>query len=296
MENIIKGIIPPLLTPLTESRGVDEDALGRLIEHCIQGGVDGIFVLGSCGEGTVLCRKDRRKVVNKAMEVTENRVPLLVGTLETSAERILEEIKETEELGAEYFVAAVPYYLQLSGQDEILKHFMYLAEHIKGKLIVYNIPPYTHADILPETMCRLLEIPNIIAVKDSTGDWALFQKALFSGHKGSILSGNEDLCGPAMIFGADGCVPCLANIYPAFYHDMFSYAQEKNVDKVMQYQRHIVEMKEVFRYGKNWIAVVKYLCARKGLIYPYVGRCLPELSAEERGCIDTYLRNHEAMY
>lgn len=296
MENVIRGIIPPLLTPLTENRDVDEQALERLIEHCVQGGVNGIFVLGSCGEGTVLSREKRRRVVSKALEVVGTRVPLLVGTLETSADRVLDEIREIQELGAEYFVAAVPYYLQLSGQEEILAHFRCLANNIKGRLIVYNIPPYTHANILPETMGRLLEIPNVVAVKDSTGDWALFQKALFSARRGNLLSGNEDLCGPAMLFGADGCVPCLANIYPSFYRDMYQLAQEKNVDKVMQYQQHIVEMKEVFRYGKSWISVVKYLCARKGLIEPYVGRCLPELSETEKGCIDTYLRNYEAMY
>lgn len=296
MQIEIKGIIPPLLTPLDSSGRVDEPALERLIEHCIRGGVHGIFVLGSCGEGTVLSRENRRIVVKKALEVVNGRVPLLVGVLETAASRVLEEIWEFERLGAEFFVAAVPYYLNPTGQEDILIHYQYISQNIHGKLIVYNIPPYTHSDILPETMVKLLRVPNIIAVKDSTGDWALFQNALFSERNGSLLSGNEDLCGAAMLLGADGCVPCLANIYPAFYVDMFHYARAKNVDKIMEYQKAIMEMKRVFHYGKSWIAVVKYLCARKGLIQSYMGSTLPELSANEKDSIEAYLEHHEAMY
>lgn len=292
----IRGIIPPLVTPLTEEGEIDVPAVHRLTEHCIQGGVDGIFVLGSCGEGTVLNRKDRKTVVKASLEAVNGRVALLVGVLETSADRVVEEIKEYEKYGAEYFVVAAPYYLQVTGQEELLAHYGFIAENIQGKVIVYNIPPYTHSDILPETMKKLLEIPGVAGVKDSTGDWALFQKALFSGIKGSLLSGNEDLCGPAMLFGADGCVPCLANIYPAFYRDMFRYAQEKNVEKVQQYQKQILEVKEVFRFGKSWIGVVKYLCSRKGLILPRTAGVISELTEEEKGKIDTYLRNREAMY
>ncbi len=296
MEKEIQGIIPPLLTPLDREGDVDVPALKRLIEHCIRGGVSGIFVLGSCGEGTVLSREQRRCAAEKALEITGERIPVLVGVLETSAAGITEEIKEYEEMGAEYFVAAAPYYLPPGSQEEILEHFRYITEHMHGKLIIYNIPPYTNSDILPTTMERLLEMPKVTAIKDSTGNWALFQKILFAEKKGSLLSGNEDLCGAAMLLGADGCVPCLANIYPGFYVDMLGYGREKNVDKILEYQRAIVEMKEVFQYGRSWIAVVKYLCARKGLILPYVGKTLPELTEGEKNAIEEYLKDHESMY
>lgn len=296
MQIEIKGIIPPLLTPLDKDGNVDEAALEKLIEHCIKGGVDGIFVLGSCGEGTVLSGEQRRAVVKKSLEVIKGRVPLLVGVLETAASRVLEEIWTFEKLGAEYFVATVPYYLSPTGQEDILVHYRYISQNMHGKLIIYNIPPYTHSDILPDTMAKLLEVPNIIAIKDSTGDWALFQSALLAERSGSLLSGNEDLCGAAMLFGADGCVPCLANIYPAFYVDMFRYAQAKNVDKVMEYQKAIIEMKKALSFGKSWIAVVKYLCARKGIIQPYMGAVLPELTESEKTAIERYLQDHEVMY
>lgn len=296
MEKEIQGIIPPLLTPLDSIGNVDEQALEKLIEHCIAGGVNGIFVLGSCGEGTVLSRKQRRTVVIKALETIGGRIPLLVGVLETAASRVVEEIREFEKLGAEFFVAAAPYYLSPTCQEDIVEHYRYISGNMQGKLIVYNIPPYTNSDILPETMVKLLKIPRIIAIKDSTGDWALFQKILMAEKTGSLLSGNEDLCGAAMLLGADGCVPCLANIYPKFYVDMLQYAREKNVDKILQFQKSIVEMKEVFRYGKSWISVVKYLCARKGLIQPYTGKTLPELTKEDKKSIEAYLSVHESMY
>lgn len=292
----LTGIIPPLVTPLDASGKIDEKALKRLIEYCIQGGVSGIFMLGSCGEGTSLTGEQKRTAVKCALEAAEGKVPVLTGVLETSTEKILEEIRCYEQLGAEYFVSAVPYYLSPGGQEGILEHYRFLAEHTKGSLIAYNIPPYVHYDILPETMKKILEIPGVIAVKDSTGDWSLCQKALFLNESGGILSGNEDFCGAAMLFGAEGCVPCLANAYPEFYSRFYRYAMEKNIDKVLECQKAVVKMKKILELAGNWIAAVKYLCARKGLISLYTTRGIPEPDQSEIRKMEEYLRENEKYF
>lgn len=285
----LTGIIPPLVTPLEPDGRIDEDSLKKLISHCINGGVSGIFVLGSCGEGTSLTAEQKKRTVRTALREAEGKVPVLVGTLETSTEKIAEEIKEYEDMGAQYFVSAVPYYLSPEGQEGIICHYRFLAEHTRGRVIVYNIPPYVHYDILPETMKKLLDIPGIIAVKDSTGDWGLFQKALFLNNHGGMLSGNEDLCGAAMLFGADGCVPCLANVYPEFYSRFYQYAAEGNIEKVIECQRAVIKMKKVLNLAGNWIAAVKYLCFRKGLIQPYTTRGITKISEKEKRNIESYL-------
>lgn len=291
----IKGIIPPLVTPLDREGRVDEEALEKLITHCIQGGVSALFILGSCGEGSVLTDIQKKAAVRCALKAAGNKIPVLVGALETSSQKILKEIKDYEDMGAEYFVSATPYYLTPEGQAGILRHYRFLAEHIEGKLIAYNIPPYVHCNILPETMKKLLEIPKIIAVKDSTGDWSLFQKALFLNPDGGILSGNEELCGAAMLFGAEGCVPCLANAYPAFYSAMYQYARDKNIEKVIEYQKAVVEMKKVLGFTENWIAAVKYLCARKGLIQPYTARGIPVINKAEQEKVEAFLAENEKL-
>ncbi|HIY01112.1 MAG TPA: dihydrodipicolinate synthase family protein [Candidatus Blautia faecipullorum] len=292
----LEGIIPPLVTPLDQKRRVDKDSLENLIGHVIKGGVSGIFMLGSCGEGSSLTAGQKREAVQCALKAAGGRIPVLVGVLETSAEKIIEEIKTYEAMGAEYFVAAAPYYLAPEGQEGILRHYRLLADNTRGRLLVYNIPPYVHCDIFPETMKRLLEIPEVIAVKDSTGDWSLCQKALFLNPDGGILSGNEDLCGAAMLFGAKGCVPCLANAYPEFYVEMYRYARERNVEKVMEYQKAIMKMKKVLDYTRNWVAAVKYLCVRKNLIQPYTTYGITPASPDEKEKIEKYLLENERLF
>ncbi|HJB15933.1 MAG TPA: dihydrodipicolinate synthase family protein [Candidatus Blautia excrementipullorum] len=291
----LKGIIPPLVTPLDREGKIDEQSLGKLIRFCINGGVSGIFILGSCGEGSSLTAVQKRAAVSAALKAAGGEVPVLVGVLETSTEKILEEIKTYEKEGAEYFVSAVPYYLSPQNQEDILRHYRFLAEHTEGKLIAYNIPPYVHCDILPETMKKILEIPEVIAVKDSTGDWSLCQKALFLNH-GGILSGNEELCGAAMAFGAEGSVPCLANAYPEFYSKMYRYAQEKNIEKVIECQKAIIKMKRVLDFSRNWISSVKYLCARKGLIQPYTSYGISPLNKAEIEKTEQYLKENEKLF
>lgn len=294
MKERLKGIIPPLVSPLDQELKVDEKALEQMINHCVEGGVSGIFVLGSCGEGSALTNEQKMLIVKKSVEFTKGRIPLLAGVLESSTERALETISAYEKMGAEYFVVTVPYYLGPDGQEEIIRHYQFLAEHTRGKLIAYNIPPYVHCDILPETMRELLKISNLIAVKDSTGDWKLFQRALFL-NQGRIFSGNEDLCGAGMLFGADGCVPCLANIWPQFFCKMYLWANEGNVEKVLQCQEEIEKAKTVFTYAKNWIAVVKYLCNKEGLIQPWTSRSIPDLTVKEKEQIDLFLKEQKFM-
>ena len=101
----LRGIIPPLVTPLDENRNIDKKSLKKLIDYCIDGGVSGIFVLGSCGEGSALGIEKKKTVVKYALKYINGRVPLLVGALETSSEKVLEEIKIYENLGAKYFVS-----------------------------------------------------------------------------------------------------------------------------------------------------------------------------------------------
>lgn len=291
----LSGIIVPLVTPLDYEKKIDKKSLKRLIDYCIEKGATGIFVLGSCGEGSVLGIEKKKEVVRYALEYTKEKVPLLVGALESSSEKIIEEIRIYEELGAVYFVSTTPYYISPENQEEILNHYRFLAKNIKGKLISYNIPSYTHCNIMPDTMKKLLEIPNLIAVKDSTDRWDLFQKALFLNKTGGIISGNEDLCGAALLFGAEGCVPCLANAYPEFYTKLYMYAKEKNIEKVIKYQETIMKIKNVLNYAHSWIAVVKYLCARKGLIDPYTSDGIAELNQEEIKNIEKYLVENEIL-
>lgn len=299
---IVKGIVPPLVSPLNEERTIDVAGTLNMIDYCIRGKADGIFLLGSCGEGSVLAKAERRLLVETALIGIDNRVPLLVGVLETSAKKVVEEILDLEKIGIKYFVVTPPYYLSTAVQGEILEHFRYISKRIHGKLIVYNIPCYVHSNIYPETMMGLLSIDNVIAVKDSTGDWVMHQKSLFLKQEirnydsKSFMCGNEDFAYASLSLGADGCVPCFANVYPEFYSRMHMAAKDKNTVEMIQCQKVIADLKEVLSLGASWIGVVKYLCSLKGLIQPYTGDGLPKLTDEEKREIRAKIGRIEKKY
>ena len=195
------------------------------------GGCEGIFILGSCGEGNIVTPSFRRQITEESVKIVADRVPLLVGVLECSTQKVIEAIHELEVLGAEYFVVTPPYYLAVENQHEISEHYKAIAASTDKNIVVYNIPPYTHCNIEPRTYADLCKIDNIIAVKDSSGDWDHIQKALIikSEENFNLLCGNENLSGAAVLFGADGCIPGFANSYPKITVDLYKASQAGDI-------------------------------------------------------------------
>jgi len=294
----LSGIIPPLVTPVNQDGSLDNESLEKIINNCIEHGCNGIFIMGSCGEGSVMGSALRKELTQKAVSAVNARVPLLVGVLENSTQKVIEEIKRLETCGAEYFVVTAPYYLAVSGQEEIYRHFKAVAESTDKMIVVYNIPCFVHCDILPETMRKLCMIKNIVGVKDSTGSWDLFQRALMlkKTQDFNLLSGDENLCAAGMLFGADGCVPCLANAYPSTLVDLYKAATEKDVERVFHLETRLVNTKKVWGCGGYWIAIVKYLCARKGLCKEYTLTPSENLTDAQKKFIDDLLDAREEMY
>lgn len=294
----LSGVIPPLVTPVHRDGSLDVESLRRLIDHCISGGCNGIFIMGSCGEGSVLPSGLRRELTARAVEIVADRVPLLVGALESSTQKVIEEIGRLTPCGAEYFVVTAPFYLAASGQAQIYEHFRAVASSTDRKIVAYNIPCFAHCDILPETQEKLCRIENIVAVKDSTGSWDLFQKALMIKKQRdfTLLSGDESLSSAGMLFGSDGCVPCLGNAYPRALADMYEAAKNKDVDRVFDLMTRLVNTKKAWGSGGYWIAIVKYLCARKGLCQPYTLTPSEDLTDAQKQFIDDLLDGREELY
>jgi 4-hydroxy-tetrahydrodipicolinate synthase len=116
------GVIPPIIPPFFESGDLDIKSFESIINYGIEKGIHGIFVMGSCGESSCVSNRQRYSIVKEAKRITSNRVPLFSGVLETSTNKVIESIKELEQLGIEYFVVTPAYYLQCTCQDEILRH------------------------------------------------------------------------------------------------------------------------------------------------------------------------------
>ena len=261
-----KGIIPPIITPLTEQRTLDEDALRRLIEFDLQGGVHGIFAMGSSGEAMMVSREDWLRTLKVTVEQVAGRVPVFCGVINSSTARVIEDMKRAEDVGAENMVITPSFYLQNSCQDEIIRHYEAVAASTKKNIVVYNIPGMTHANIQPDTIARLADIDNVVAFKDSCADWEQVQRELFLLEDKDIamFNGAEELCSAAMVFGAQGCVPGLANFFPKMFVDMYDAAQAGDLKRCYDLQKDCWRVRKALFFGKHWMAAMKHIGSKMG--------------------------------
>lgn len=173
----LKGVIPPMITPLTASGVVDGAAVDRLVNHMLVNNCAGIFVLGSSGEGPWLTTDQRKQLVTDAVRAVSGRVQLLVGVLEPSTGRTLETLHIIEELGADAVVIASPYYFAADALAQS-RHFEQVAAATKLPIVLYNIPSMTHNPIAVETVREALQFDNVIGLKDSAANMDEFERFL----------------------------------------------------------------------------------------------------------------------
>jgi 4-hydroxy-tetrahydrodipicolinate synthase len=284
----LSGIIPPLITPLKSDYSLDTDALEKLIEFLIAHGVDGIFILGSSGEAMNVTPATCDQLAVETKRIIGGRVPLLCGVIEPSTARVIERLHALEPLGIEKFVVAPTFYLQNTCQDEIVRHYDAVCAATGNDVIVYNIPPMTHSNILPATIRRIAEIDNVIAYKNSCADFEQLQRDVYhlEGTKVSLFNGAEELCAAAMMFGADGCVPGLANFFPTLFIDLYKACQKRDVAKAGELQKEIWRVRKTLFAGKSWLAAMKYLAARFGFGDGTVSLPVEPLTQAQKRVID----------
>jgi dihydrodipicolinate synthase/N-acetylneuraminate lyase len=288
------GIIPPIITPLTKNEELDQEGLEKVINYCIENGVTGIFALGTSGEAMRTSRRVWKETAETAIKIVGKRVPLFIGAIDTCTTRVIENIKELEQIGAEMVVVTPAFYLQNSCQDEIIRHYEKICRSTGIKVIAYNIPPMTHVNILPETIFEIAKFENIVAYKDSCGDWEQFQRNLFllEDSKISVFNGAEELCSASMIFGADGCVPGLANFFPRLFVDMYHAACQQDVEKAYSLQKKVWDIRKALSTGKSWMSAMKYISSRLKLTSDYVSSPIEPLKQEEKRKIDQILERN----
>ena len=236
----LSGLIPPMVTPLDAKRRLDKVGVKKMVKHLLDGGVDGIFLLGTTGEGPHLSYAIRRELVKETCRLVKGRVPVLVGITETDIEDALAFAKDCQSYGASGVVAAPPYYFKLT-QPECLAWFTELANRLPLPLVIYDMPAHTDTTIEPATIAKLAAHPNIVAMKDSSSVIALFNKYRVAlepfADSFSLFMGPDEAMGEAVLLGADGGVCTGANLWPRTFKDMYLAAKEGNVEKVRALQK-----------------------------------------------------------
>ncbi|GHA89126.1 MULTISPECIES: dihydrodipicolinate synthase family protein [Streptomyces] len=213
------GVIPPVVTPLTADGELDRPSLERVVGHLLDGGVSGLFALGSSGETAYLTPGQQDEVIKVITAASGGQVPVLVGAIETTTNRAIERGRAAAALGADAVVVTAPFYTRTHA-TEIDRHFRDIADAVELPLLAYDVPVCVHSKLDPELLLPLAADGVLAGVKDSSGDDGSFRR-LAIGARGipgfAVLTGHELVVDAMMLSGADGSVPGLGNVDPHGY-------------------------------------------------------------------------------
>jgi 4-hydroxy-tetrahydrodipicolinate synthase len=218
-----KGVIPPLVTPLTARDEIDKEGLARIIDRMVAAGVRGVFALGTTGEAPALSLAARRAMIAETCKLVRNRVPVLVGVSDCSVAEALALAQYAAEAGASGVVFACPFYFPMNGEG-LLRWSVAFAEATPLPFFLYNIPSHTRNSFPLETVRAIAPHPMCIGMKDSSGDWDYFAALLemardFPDY--TVLIGPEERLARALDMGAHGGVTGGGNLAPALFTDIW---------------------------------------------------------------------------
>lgn len=239
-----KGVIPPVVTPRTADGQIDLPSLERLLQHLLDGGVDGLFVLGSSAEVPYMTNDERDAVVQTAAAVNAGRVPLIVGANEQTTNRVIEEGRRVARDGADALVVTAPFYA-LTNAQETETHFRSIHAAIDLPVFAYDIPVRTHFKLPTDLLVKLGSEGVITGVKDSSGDDVGFRQLLMAAKdiEGfDVFTGHEIVVDGALLAGAQGVVPGLGNVDPAGYSRLFAAAKRADWTKAVEEQARLADL------------------------------------------------------
>lgn len=226
-----KGSYVALITPFKENGELDEYKIRELVNYHIENGTSGIVPCGTTGEAPTLTFSEHEKVIKIVVEEVKGRIQVIAGAGSNNTNRAIELTKYAKELGADAALSTCPYYNKPS-QRGLYEHYKKIAEEAKFPIMLYNVPSRTGVNIESETVAKLAEIPEIVAIKEATGSLEQMIKIQdLCGDKIEILSGEDHLILPMLSIGAKGVVSVVANIMPKEMSDLIASFLNKDFDK-----------------------------------------------------------------
>lgn len=266
----LRGIVPPMITPLIDNDTLDREGTVRLVNHILEGGVQGLFLLGTTGEGQSLSYKVRYELVELATKTVAGRVPVLVGISDTSFDESIRLANFAKECGASALVATPPCFFP-STQDELIKYYKALADAVPLPLYLYNMPSKVKVFINFPTVVELSKHPNIAGVKDSSGNAGYMASLIheFRDTDFDVFIGPEEVTGIHVLIGANGGVNGGANLFPELFVSMYNAAAAGDAAKVNELQEKIMTLSStlycLFPSDASFLKAVKYSCELKGI-------------------------------
>ncbi|WP_269915105.1 4-hydroxy-tetrahydrodipicolinate synthase [Acinetobacter sp. HY1485] len=255
LAHTIQGSIVALVTPMHKDGKVDWKNLKKLVEWHVQQGTNAIVAVGTTGEPSTLTMEEHAQVIKEIIQIVDGRIPVIAGTGANSTHEAIELTKEAQELGADAVLTVTPYYNKPT-QEGLYQHFKAIAEASKLPIILYNVPSRTGVDMKNETVFRLADVANIIAIKDATGDLTR-GKALIDGLNGkiSVLSGDDGTAAELIGLGAKGNISVTANVAPQLMSQMCEAALAGNHTVASQINQKIANLNNILFCESNPIPV-----------------------------------------
>jgi 4-hydroxy-tetrahydrodipicolinate synthase len=291
----LKGIIPPMVTPLRDRDTLDVEGLERLVEHILAGGVSGLFILGTTGEGPSLSYRLRRDLIERVCRQVRKRAPVLVGITDTAFVEALNLACFAAEAGAQAVVSTPPYYMP-GGQMELQEWLDHLVARLPLPLFIYNMPALTQVAFEPDTVRRAMDHPGVVGLKDSSGDLDYIRQAcslLPARPDWSVLIGPQELLVPAMRLGAAGGVSGGANVFPHLYvqlHAAIESGQSARTEELNQAIASVAEaLFHVGRHPSSLIKGLKCALAVQGICDDFMAEPFHRFRPEQRARLEQNL-------
>ena len=267
MQKKYYGVIPPIVTPITEKETVDEEGFRKLLDYCVDGGLHGIFVAGSNGETMALTQRERSRAIQIALDQVGDRVPVMCGVMDTSTRRVIDNIKDLEQMGGRCAVVTPVFYDRHTSQDETVRHFEQILKETSIDLVLYNIPPFTGIKLTGATMLKIAALdPRVAGCKDSSGSFADFVPVLetYRDTPFSVLQGATPLAMASLLMGADGFVPSMAPVFPRLFAKAYEAGISLDCREAWKYNQLIRETSKVLSMTKNATAAAKFAISLRG--------------------------------
>ena len=212
---LFTGMATAIVTPMKNDGSVDYEAMGRFIDFQIENGINALVVMGTTGENATLEPEEQKEVIAFTVKKTAGRVPVIAGTGTNNTAHVLENTKNACEVGVDGILVVTPYYNKAT-QTGLIKHFTMIADASEVPVILYNVPGRTGCALTPKTIAALAEHPNIVGLKEATGNMSQMVEIMnLCGDKIDVYSGEDALTVPMMAMGGSGTISVLSNIMPA---------------------------------------------------------------------------------
>lgn len=288
----LKGVIPPIVTPVDENENIDEKGLIRVIDHVLDGGVHGVFVMGSNGEFYAMDEENQRRAIEITVKHVAGRVPVYAGVGEITTKACIRLVKQAEEAGADAVTLLTPMFINLT-EEELYEHFRKIAESTNIPVLLYNNPGKTANNISVKLVKRLAQVENIIGIKNTSLDFSQtiqFIDATRGIKNFKVLAGSDYYIYATLAYGGAGCVAGTANVAPRLVADIYEKYMMGDLEGALKAQFDLIPLRDTYNFG-SFPVVMKDCLNLMGLDIGHPVMPIQHCSEEKMNELSQVLRN-----